>query len=132
MTLQRKLPHKKMLIGVGLLITWVLVVMAGTTVQTLQVAGWLPVHPVEGLRLPYWVGLWFGVFPTWEGLAAQTAGAATFVLGSYLRGRAAAEAAPTPDSRARLASSAPGTIRTCDLCLRRAALYPLSYGRRAA
>ena len=24
---------------------------------------------------------------------------------------------------------APGTIRTCDLCLRRAALYPLSYGR---
>ncbi len=26
-------------------------------------------------------------------------------------------------------SYAPGTIRTCDLCLRRAALYPLSYGR---
>ena len=25
--------------------------------------------------------------------------------------------------------SAPGMIRTCDLCLRRAALYPLSYGR---
>ena len=24
---------------------------------------------------------------------------------------------------------APGMIRTCDLCLRRAALYPLSYGR---
>jgi hypothetical protein len=27
--------------------------------------------------------------------------------------------------------SAPGKIRTCDLCLRRAALYPLSYGRAA-
>ena len=27
--------------------------------------------------------------------------------------------------------SAPGKIRTCDLCLRRAALYPLSYGRGA-
>jgi hypothetical protein len=26
---------------------------------------------------------------------------------------------------------APGKIRTCDLCLRRAALYPLSYGRAA-
>src|SRR6478609_4869514 len=26
-------------------------------------------------------------------------------------------------------SHAPGTIRTCGLCLRRAALYPLSYGR---
>ena len=25
--------------------------------------------------------------------------------------------------------SAPGRIRTCDFCLRRAALYPLSYGR---
>jgi hypothetical protein len=28
--------------------------------------------------------------------------------------------------------SAPGMIRTCDLCLRRAALYPLSYGRSEA
>src|SRR3954454_16413916 len=27
--------------------------------------------------------------------------------------------------------SAPGRIRTCDFCLRRAALYPLSYGRGA-
>src|SRR5258708_27275670 len=27
-------------------------------------------------------------------------------------------------------ANAPGMIRTCDLCLRRAALYPLSYGRR--
>src|SRR4051794_41129956 len=26
-------------------------------------------------------------------------------------------------------NDAPGTIRTCGLCLRRAALYPLSYGR---
>jgi hypothetical protein len=26
---------------------------------------------------------------------------------------------------------APGTIRTCDLSLRRAALYPLSYGRES-
>ena len=28
-----------------------------------------------------------------------------------------------------LSLGAPGMIRTCDLCLRRAALYPLSYGR---
>ena len=34
------------------------------------------------------------------------------------------------DARLELAVvSAPGMIRTCDLCLRRAALYPLSYGR---
>jgi high-affinity iron transporter len=80
--LQQKLPHKKMLMATGLLILWVLVVMVGTTVQTLQVAGWIPVTPVEGLRLPYWAGLWLGIFPTWEGLLAQ-AGAAAFVLGSY-------------------------------------------------
>ena len=36
----------------------------------------------------------------------------------------------TPRSATRpLVGYAPGTIRTCDLCLRRAALYPLSYGR---
>jgi high-affinity iron transporter len=81
--LQRKLPHKKMLIATGLLILWVLVVMVGTTVQTLQVVGWVPVTPVEGLRLPYWAGLWFGIFPTWEGLLAQGA-AVVFVLGSYV------------------------------------------------
>src|SRR5215208_592589 len=32
----------------------------------------------------------------------------------------------------RLRDDAPGKIRTCDLCLRRAALYPLSYGRLGA
>src|SRR3954452_20950862 len=30
---------------------------------------------------------------------------------------------------ARRGPDAPGRIRTCDFCLRRAALYPLSYGR---
>jgi high-affinity iron transporter len=81
--LQRKLPHKKMLMATGLLILWVLVVMVGTTVQTLQVVGWVPVTPIEGLRLPYWAGLWLGLFPTWEGLLAQ-ASATVFVLGSYV------------------------------------------------
>jgi hypothetical protein len=66
----------------GLLILGVLVIMAGKTVQVCQVVGWLPVHPIGELRLPYWAGLWFGVFPTWEGVAAQL-GAAAFVLGSY-------------------------------------------------
>jgi high-affinity iron transporter len=80
--LQRKLPHKKMLIATGLLILWVLVVMVGTTVQTLQVVGWVPVTPVQGLQLPYWAGLWLGIFPTWEGLLAQGA-AIVLVLGSY-------------------------------------------------
>jgi high-affinity iron transporter len=81
--LERRLPHKKMLIATGLLITWVLIVMVGTTVQTLQKVGWLPVSPVEGLELPYWTGLWLGLYPTWQGLLAQVA-AATFVIGSYV------------------------------------------------
>ena len=80
--LERKLPHKKMLIATGLLITWVLVVMVGTTVQTMQKIGWIGVTPIEGLELPYWMGLWLGVFPTWQGIGAQFA-AAVFVLGSY-------------------------------------------------
>jgi high-affinity iron transporter len=80
--LQRKLPHKRMLVATGVLILAVLVVMVGTTVQTLQVVGWLPVHPISGLHMPYWAGLWLGLFPTWEGLGAQAA-AFVLVLGSY-------------------------------------------------
>jgi high-affinity iron transporter len=81
--LEQKLPHKKMLVATGLLITWVLVVMVGTTVQTLQTVGWLAVTPIEGLELPYWAGVWLGLFPTWQGIIAQAA-AAAFVLGSYV------------------------------------------------
>ncbi len=80
--LERRLPHKKMLIATGILITWVLVVMVGTTVQTMQKVGWVAVTPIEGLELPYWTGLWLGVYPTWEGVLAQLA-AGAFVLGSY-------------------------------------------------
>jgi high-affinity iron transporter len=81
--LERKLPHKKMLIATGLMITWVLVVLVGQTVQTLQKVGWVPVTPIDGLELPYWPGLWLGLYPTWEGLLAQAA-ALAFVLGSYV------------------------------------------------
>jgi high-affinity iron transporter len=81
--LERRLPHKKMLIVTGVMITWVLVVLVGQTVQVTQKVGWVPVTPVEHLELPYWAGVWLGVYPTWEGLVAQVA-AATFVVGSYV------------------------------------------------
>ena len=97
--LERKLPHKKMLMATGLLITWVLVVMVGTTVQTMQKVGWIAVTPIEGLELPYWTGLWLGVFPTWQGVLAQAA-AVVFVLGSYF----AAEALRKQRREARLAT----------------------------
>jgi len=85
--LERKLPHKKMLMATGVLITWVLVVMVGTTVQTMQKVGWIGVTPIEGLELPYWAGLWLGVYPTWQGVLAQCA-AAVFVVGRYLAAEA--------------------------------------------
>ncbi len=86
-SLERKLPHKKMLIATGLLITGVLMVLVGHTVQTMQVVGWMPVTPVEGLTFPFWAGMWFGVFPTWEGLLLQAA-ALVFVVGSYVAAEA--------------------------------------------
>src|SRR3712207_3591507 len=65
--LQRKLPYKKMLIATGVLLAFVLLVMVGTTVRTLQGIGWLPITPLD-VEFPYWMGTWFGVFPTWESL----------------------------------------------------------------
>jgi high-affinity iron transporter len=115
--LERKLPHKKMLVATGLLITWVLVVLVGQTVQTLQKVGWLPVTPVEGLELPYWAGVWLGIYPTWQGLAAQAA-ALVFVLGSYVAAEAVRKrrrsrmfdvppaAAPDPEPQPRIAAPA--------------------------
>ena len=49
-------------------------------------------------------------------------------------GRAAGSGAPAKARKRRYKEKhhAPGKIRTCDLCLRRAALYPLSYGRAGA
>jgi len=79
--LQRKLPYKKMLIATGVLLAFVLCVMVGQTARTLQGTGWLSITPT-GFDLPYWTGLWFGLFPSWETLGAQV-GALVFVVGSY-------------------------------------------------
>jgi high-affinity iron transporter len=78
---QRKLPYKKMLIFTGVMIGVVLVVMVGQTARTMQGTGWLPITSID-IDLPYWLGLWFGVFPTVETLLAQAI-AAVFVIGSY-------------------------------------------------
>jgi high-affinity iron transporter len=81
---QAKLPHKKMLIFTGVLIVVVLVQMVGHTTHVMQVVGWLPTSPIRWLAplLPYWIGLWFGLYATWEGLACQAA-AGVFTIGSY-------------------------------------------------
>lgn len=80
--LQARLPHKKMLIVTGVLIGAVLLQMVGNMAHTFQVVGWLPTHPIRWLSLPYWMGLWFGIYPTWEGIGLQFF-AAAFTIGSY-------------------------------------------------
>lgn len=78
---QRKLHYKRMLVITGVLLGVVLIVMVGESVQEMQLAGWLPATALP-LAIPGWVGLWFAVFPTLEGLLAQLL-AAGLVLGSY-------------------------------------------------
>lgn len=80
--LQSRLPYKRMLVVTGVLIGAVLLVMVGNTVHVMQLVGWMPLHPIQEVTLPYWIGLWFGFYPTWEGIGLQFA-AATFVIGSY-------------------------------------------------
>jgi high-affinity iron transporter len=77
----RHLNYKRMLILTGALLGVVLIVMVGESVQEMQLAGWLPATAVP-LSIPGWVGLWFAVFPTVEGLVAQLL-AAALVIGSY-------------------------------------------------
>ena len=80
--MQKRLPYMQMMIVTGILIGAVLIMLVGNTVRVMQVVGWIPVHPIDGVSFPYWWGQWFGVYPTWEGILAQI-GAAAFVIGSY-------------------------------------------------
>jgi high-affinity iron transporter len=87
----------------------VLVIMVGKTARTLQGVGWLPITPIDA-DVPYWAGIWLGVFPTVETIVAQVA-AAGFVVGSYLlaerlrkpgrRPTAPREVRPAPGNRQR-------------------------------
>ncbi len=79
---QTKLPYKKMFIVTAAMIGAVLLIMVGNTTHVLQVVGWLPTHPLRFVEFPYWTGLWFGLYATWEGLGLQAV-AGVFVIGSY-------------------------------------------------
>ncbi len=105
-SLQQRLPYKRMLVVTGALLGFVLLVMVGESIQEMQLAGWLPAHSI-GVAFPGFVGLWFAVFPTVEGILAQLF-AAVLVLGSYFlaehlrvqRPRARAEQARAPQLEA--------------------------------
>ncbi|MFN2466103.1 MAG: FTR1 family protein [Candidatus Dormibacteria bacterium] len=78
---QMRLPHRKVLVATGLMISLVLVIMVGNTVVAMQRVGWAPVHALP-LAPPRWLGLWLGLHGTVEGLLAQVA-SAVVVFGSY-------------------------------------------------
>lgn len=94
---QRRLPFKQLLVATGAMIAAVLLVMVGASGQAMQQAGWLPATPL-GLAIPDWLGAWFGVYPTLEGLAVQTM-AATLVIGSYWWARSRSGIAGTRGSQ---------------------------------
>ncbi len=79
--LQTKLPYKRMLWVTGIMLGVILTIMVGQTARTLQGVGWLPIHPID-VDIPYWMGTWLGIFPSWETMIAQGL-AAAFVIGSY-------------------------------------------------
>jgi high-affinity iron transporter len=81
-SLQRRLPYKKMMVVTGIMIGFVLFTMVGNTVHVMQIVGWLPITPITGLNIPLWMGQWFGLFATWQGIIMQIA-ACAFVIGSY-------------------------------------------------
>ena len=80
--LQKNLPYMKILVITGIMIGAVLLQMVGSTIHIMQVIGWLPIHMIQGVKLPFWLGTWFGIYATWEGVTFQAA-SMIFVVGSY-------------------------------------------------
>ena len=98
-----KLPYRKMLVVTGGLVIFVLFTFIGSTVRLFQTIGWLPVHPVPGLELPSWMGVWIGLYPTWEGLLIPF-GTFAYVGGMWLLVKFSARRA---QERAKLHDSGP-------------------------
>jgi high-affinity iron transporter len=78
-----KLPYRKLLVVTGLLVVSIMVTFVGSGVRLFQTVGWLPVHPLPGLDLPNWVGVWLGIYPSWEGLLIPPL-ALVYVGGAWL------------------------------------------------
>ena len=78
-----KLPYRKLLVVTGVLVVSIMVSFLGSTTRLFQTVGWLPVHPVPGLHVPAWAGLWLGLYPSWEGLLIPPL-ALVYVGGAWL------------------------------------------------
>ena len=86
---QAKLPMKKLLIYTGGMICVVLFVIVGNTTHIMQLVGWMPVHALP-IGLPAGLGLWLGLYATWEGLLLQVFSVAA-VIGSFFLAEALKE-----------------------------------------
>jgi high-affinity iron transporter len=84
-----KLPYRKLLVVTGLLVVSIMVTFMGSAVRLFQTVSWLPVHPIPGVTFPDWVGVWLGVYPSWEGLLIPPL-ALVYVGGAWLYAKIAA------------------------------------------
>jgi high-affinity iron transporter len=87
-----KLPYRKMLVFTGVLVVSIMVTFLGSAVRLFQTVSWLPVHPLPHLSLPNWLGVWFGIYPSWEGLLIPPL-ALVYVGGAWLYARFTARSA---------------------------------------
>ncbi len=71
-----------MLTMTGVMIAGVLVMMVGNTVHVLQASAGCRSPRSATRSFPYWLGVWFGAYATWEGVVLQAV-AVIFVIGSY-------------------------------------------------
>jgi high-affinity iron transporter len=101
-----KLPYRKLLVITGVLVVAILLTFVGSTVRILQTVGWIPVHPVDGLELPTWAGLWLGLYPSWEGLVIPFL-ALGYVVGAWawVKWRASLAQKPRTAAESELSSS---------------------------
>ncbi|MEZ5404674.1 MAG: hypothetical protein R3F23_00465 [Verrucomicrobiia bacterium] len=68
------LPYRKLLVFTGILVVSILLTFVGSTVRLFQTVGWLPIHPISNLEIPSWMGVWLGLYPSWEGMLLPVVG----------------------------------------------------------
>jgi high-affinity iron transporter len=97
-----RLPYKRMLVLIGIMLGAVLIVMVGETITEMQQANWLPDGNIAAhlphwasnivgtspgwLTWPDWMNTWFSIYPDWFSLSAQVA-SMVFVIGSFYLAR---------------------------------------------
>ncbi|MBX7158440.1 MAG: FTR1 family protein [Verrucomicrobiae bacterium] len=68
------LPYRKLLVFTGILVVSILLTFIGSTVRLFQTVGWLSIHPISSLEIPSWMGVWLGLYPSWEGMLLPVVG----------------------------------------------------------